>query len=561
MVLALLVALSVALGAVLAGPPAPVRAQDDDGQALEFFAPVYGTLDNGNLSDEWTFDGDRDQVISVVVKTVSGDLDPVVSVFDPDGDLLAENDDIDSLLVKDAGLEALELPADGAYTVRVGRYGGEQGDYQLDVTPGFAQLVRRDSFGPGDVSWVTPEGELLPLAQERLRMRATPPEENTRLAIPPGDPQLFQDVYIQAEARLFGTPDYAEAGLLVRGKNAPGGFQAFQFKVNTDGEWSARLVDASGSYALQAWTADPALEDDTWRLAVLARGDRFQFYANGTLLGTVVDDRLSGPGQVGLLVMTRDTQDEPATVLFDDVTITTRLGTTYSGLPLALTTWDSLDFAAIAEEIAASEVVTLAQERDLYVPDPDQSPLEATTRRFTQELLGTEQALYGDFILGASVRITTAGDSVGCGLVLRWQDDRNLGLAYFDTGGGYGLVQAQDADLVTNTYVWDDDSSMVTPDDWNKMLVVAEGEQVTLYINGALVTRATLLPEAGRAGIALLNYEAATTSCGFADVWVWPLTDEAADATDDTGADADADSPDDGDIADNGDDTLTDDTD
>src|SRR5690606_28900079 len=139
-------------------------------------------------------------------------------------------------------------------------------------------------------------------------------------------------------------------------------------------------------------------------LGVLARGSDLSFFANGVPLGTLSDSRLPGPGTYGLLVGTREDQPDPATILFDDVIVTRRLGTTYRGLPLALTTWDSNDPALIAAEIAESGQVVLAPARDLFLLE---RTLSAADPASVFELLGSEQALYEDFILGANVTTLT----------------------------------------------------------------------------------------------------------------------------------------------------------
>ena len=85
--------------------------------------------------------------------------------------------------------------------------------------------------------------------------------------------------------------------------------------------------------------------------------------------------------------------------------------------------------------------------------------------------------------------------------------------------GPHRAVQAQDGQLTTNVY---DRGSMVDPKA-NKLLVVAQGDRVALYVNGALVTQETVQPGQGRVGVALLNYENVRTDCRWSDIWVWPL--------------------------------------
>jgi hypothetical protein len=502
--------LSFFLLLVLVSPALPraVRAQDE--RALAFFDPVRGAINDATPTEDWDFVGFTDQVISLLVVGISGDLDPVLQVIGPDGTVIAENDDRDSL-VRDAGLEALMLPADEVYTIRVTRYGPTIGEYELTVTPGLTQLVRRDTFDQGDVSWVTPQGELVPLAQGKLQMRISTPGQ-TLMAFPP-DAKPLQNLYFQADARLLGTPGYAEFGLVFRAQGA----QSYQFKINTDGQWTVLLQDGTSVYALRNWQSHPELTGSGWTLAVLARDDNFSFYANGVLLGTLSDDRLSAGGNAGVMVTNRADETEATTVLFDNVLITTRLASTYRGLPLALTDWNNDDPVVVMAELADAGHLDLAPARDLFIPDAD---MTAPIQNTWFELLGSDQTIYNDFVLSAWVTIVTNGTSAGCGMVYRWQDARNLDLAYVDVMGGFGVVQAHDAQLTTNAY---DLSPMVKLSEPNNLIIIAQGDHVSLYINGALVTQETVTPGAGRVGISLLNYEIARTDCYWTNIWVWPL--------------------------------------
>lgn len=509
--------------ALLAGLlPGSVRAQDEDGRALAFFEPVAGALNQGTPAEEWTFEGHADQVISVLAVRTSGDLDPTLAVIGPGGRTVAENDDLDSL-VRDAGLEALSLPQDGTYTIWVTRYGGEDGttagEYELTLTPGFAQLARTDDFEAEESPWLSSElADSITLLQGQLRLRAAS-EGDFVLAVP-ADAEPVENHYMQVDVRLPTRPSYAEVGLAFRVQTGTSGLQAYQFRVNTEGEWSVVFEDGSGRFVLQTWTEHEALEGTAWTLAVLARADEFTFYANGTRLGTLSDTRITGPGRFGLLAATRAEQPDLATVAFDNLLLTTRLGTTYRGLPLALETWDSRLPEEIVAELSQSGLIQPAGARDLFVAD---GRLASTDQTAQFELIGSAQARYTDFLLGATVRTVTTGESVACGLVYRWQDARNTDLVFVDTAGGFGLSQTRDAELTANVY---DFSPAVLPDASNLLLIVARGEQTALYINGTLVTQETVTPGSGRVGLALLNYEDVGTDCYFLEVWVWPLAGE-----------------------------------
>lgn len=497
--------------------PSSVHAQEP--RSLAFFETGSGTINDDTPAETWTFDGMADQAVSLVAVGTSGDLDPVLELLGPGGDVIQENDDLDSL-VRDAGVEGFTLPEDGPYTVRVSRYGTTSGAYDLSLTPGFARVVRRETFDSEDTPWLSAESaSSVSLAQGRLQVQVIP--SGTMQTAIPTDAELLKDIYFQASAKPYGQVSYAEFGLIFRQQGVTNAQQAYQFKVNTEGKWTVLLQDISGQFALQTWTSNTALDSTEWTLAVLARENTLSFYGNGALLGTLTDERLTTPGRVGLLVSTRGGQADPATVNFDNVIVTTRMGSTYHGLPLALTNWDSPDPGRIKDELLASGQINPVRDRDLYVADALLSSIDQETQF---HLLGTTQTAYTDFLFGVTMNMSTNGESIACGMVYRWQDEANLDVAYVDTAGGFGLVQTRDSALTTNVY--DLKNRAVLADGPNRLLVIARGDRVALYINGALATEETVQPGTGRVGVTLLNYEDTATDCFWGDMWVWPLLSE-----------------------------------
>ena len=90
-------------------------------------------------------------------------------------------------------------------------------------------------------------------------------------------------------------------------------------------------------------------------------------------------------------------------------------------------------------ELADGGHIAPAPERDFYLPN---KALTLTEEDAGFELLGSELAIYDDFVFGARIAIVTEdGASVGCGIFYRWNDASNLDLAFVDTGGGFGVVQ------------------------------------------------------------------------------------------------------------------------
>jgi hypothetical protein len=96
------------------------------------------TAATGRLRDaiplqNWQFNGQAGQQVTVTMLATSGNLDPRLRLLGPDGSILMENDDArDPALGRNAQLDAVTLPADGLYIIEAARFGGE-GRYTLQI--------------------------------------------------------------------------------------------------------------------------------------------------------------------------------------------------------------------------------------------------------------------------------------------------------------------------------------------------------------------------------------------------------------------------------------------
>jgi hypothetical protein len=94
---------------------------------------VRGTLSDFN-DDGWTFQGTAGQTITLELNAISANIDPTVYIYNPDGSLLGQNDDIDFGSNTNSRL-VITLPTTGTYTIVAGQFGFESGDYELRVLP------------------------------------------------------------------------------------------------------------------------------------------------------------------------------------------------------------------------------------------------------------------------------------------------------------------------------------------------------------------------------------------------------------------------------------------
>lgn len=112
---------------------APATAQEDSIPILTYGASVSGRLSAAAPRAVYTFDGLRGEVVSIGVEVNSGDLDPVLTVMDTSGEVVASVDDREGS--RAPGLSALRLPRSDRYTLIVGRFG-----YGLGSTSGSFDL-------------------------------------------------------------------------------------------------------------------------------------------------------------------------------------------------------------------------------------------------------------------------------------------------------------------------------------------------------------------------------------------------------------------------------------
>lgn len=115
--LATVSAACISLGLGLAGVT-PARA--------ETFIEEAGTITPAEAS--YTFEGSEGQAVTITLD--SEDFDPVLSLFDSEGNEIATNDDFGGTL---NSAIILNLPADGTYTVIARSFSGRGGDYSVTV--------------------------------------------------------------------------------------------------------------------------------------------------------------------------------------------------------------------------------------------------------------------------------------------------------------------------------------------------------------------------------------------------------------------------------------------
>ncbi len=114
----------------------PVVAQDTGSESgVSYGGQITGQITNANPRSVYYFDGLRGEVISIRLSTKSGNLDPVLTVTDGSGSIIASEDDSGG--GRDVTIGALNVPQTSRYYIVVGRFGyglgSTTGQYELDV--------------------------------------------------------------------------------------------------------------------------------------------------------------------------------------------------------------------------------------------------------------------------------------------------------------------------------------------------------------------------------------------------------------------------------------------
>jgi hypothetical protein len=113
---------------------------------------VTGSLSLDEARDRYTFEGKTGDWITVAVARTSGDLDPSLALYDPDGNEIASNRSWQTFDIGgQARIERVRLPADGLYTIDVVLEDlTTSGDYRLIVLPAPSGEVDPGAFVPAE---------------------------------------------------------------------------------------------------------------------------------------------------------------------------------------------------------------------------------------------------------------------------------------------------------------------------------------------------------------------------------------------------------------------------
>jgi hypothetical protein len=476
-----------------------------EAQTLPLFTPVTGTLASGE-TDQWAFSAADGAMLSAHVRSVSGDLDPVLTLTDSAGSVIFSNDDYDYPESRDALLQGITMPRRDTFTLSVTAFGGTGGDYELTLLPGFANLTRQETFDD-ETRWET-EGDALEtiFGNNRMALIVSGGQQRGIAAYSGGE--AWDDHYIHIQIPELSARTGWQIGLIARQQDAQ---NYYRYSLNDQGQWRFLVRTDDGERVIRDWSNHPAIiaGQTQFSLGLLVNGAGFDFFYNGQLIGRLTDRTITEAGQIALIVETPGALDSEVTAQFENLVITTPLET---ALPNQILTGNS---SVMVQELQRRRLVPAAGQMGLIVPE---SFLTYNRPGVNELPLGGNQT-YRTFALGTTVtwEIATPTLPAGCGLLLRSAGDGNYLLAYLERTGGYGLSQRRGDQFEPGIF-----GEMPEPGSGpHRLLVIAGETQVIYYINGRLAGTLESDAVSGAVGNAVINFEATTTSCQFSDTWVW----------------------------------------
>lgn len=477
---------------------------------LELFRPVEGALSPNELQS-WTFSAADGAVLSFMVRTLSGNLDPVLRIANSTGAELIANDDYNYPNSRDALLEAITIPRLDTYTVTVSGYGGTAGRYQLQMLAGYAALALHETFDTAS-AWDSTNPRLaLNTDNSQLALQLGGAQERAVVTLSAAN--AYGDFFARAQiAEVAGRSGWT-VGLTARQQDAR---TYYLFQVNHQGQWRFLVRTPLGDRTLRDWVAHPVITPGAaaFSLSIMASGTGFDLFYNDLFLSRVLDDTLTESGTVGLSVETGASLDSQVTARFEALSVTTPMlvdGVRIVPDRLVI----SRDGRLMARELQRRHLIPPIGEMRLTVPESFVTFSRSGVNRIA---LASGQSFRG-LAVGTTLewQISRAAGPAGCGLVVRAADEARYVLAYLDQTGGYGVSERNG-----NTFrpgIFGEQAGLTGST--HHLLVIVNGSLLRYYVNGRYAGALEVAVEGGGLAVAAVNFEPADTSCSFRDTWLW----------------------------------------
>jgi hypothetical protein len=118
------------------------------GTAINYGDTLQGTIDNNQYEIRYVFEAAADDVVTITLRRTSGTLSATLSLLDPAGRTLAAGKSASDLGVGGVRIDKVRIPADGEYTLVVGRKsqakGTTTGKFSLSLNVDAGNEGRKD---------------------------------------------------------------------------------------------------------------------------------------------------------------------------------------------------------------------------------------------------------------------------------------------------------------------------------------------------------------------------------------------------------------------------------
>ncbi len=560
-----------------AAPPAQT------GTSLNLLELVEGTLDAATPSASYTFQLNEGFPFSITGRDVTGTLGLSLTVTGPAGQTLATSQpwsEDPTFHVIDAVL----APAAGTYTATVTRAGTVSGEYSLLLLPGFAILQKYDDFeSSGDdlsMTWTPSSSDANSWDVVGGAAQLTVFAPNMLSYFQPDDDLSYDNLYIESDVRVEGSPSYYEYGVLVHLGQDPEAFYAITF--SSDSDWSVYYFAGGEWTAIQEWTQTPVVDGDDKnpRVGVMVRDNTFRAYFNDQFVGEVTDPDARGTaGSIAVVAATRDGQTDTLTVYHDNVVITTPLlddapqasgvlsglagmlsgasgadaTPTTSGLPFgmagqatpkptspppptavpvlpttsptpsaSLANWASSRPSDIVGELQQKGIVPAGGSVTLTVPT---SFGDTSSSGFNFYPLGQGRR-FRNFVLTFDAHLDITGPESGCGMHFRNNGSTSVSIAMVTEDGAAFLGQINSGDLHASSAFEFAPAVLAGRGAVNRLTVVAVEDVLQLYVNGELSASGTFDVYSGTVALEVYVAEddfgsTQRTYCQLDNIWLW----------------------------------------
>lgn len=507
----------------------PVRssAQTTDPVAdprLEFLVPVRGQISDQQTEQEaeqrWTFEVVIGQMISLQAQGVSGTIQPQIELINPGGAVVAmaqltsyRTVTIDGYIVEQAGL----------FTVRVKpTQPGASGAFTLQLLPGHSFLLVDDRMQGRTVfrSWREPNA-ISQLVDGRLRLQLRSARFYTWTTA--DTLGTIDDGYVQMQVTPEQFNGYWEYGIALRGSVVDGGLNAYVFMINSANEWRVVIARGNRLDTVRDWSPLMVQLGSSARFGVAASGNNYTLYLDDRPIGSVQDARLSGAGLIGVTVGTGAPPSDFVAVLFDNLTVTlpaARTDEIVFSVPTEIESWQS------AETAIMSELITKR-----VAPGQGRSAIRVVEAYVTNNTGGgivyiplARDVRFTNLIFGAELYWDTNTDQSACAVEIRASGPNEFTIVYVDRMGSFGIRQQGlspngENGVIVQQYERTDAIDMGNRAS-NRIVIVAIGTGLLIYLNGALIADANVEQATGSIFLAAYNYATAANYCQFRDVWL-----------------------------------------